>query len=31
MIDGGTISGGMYPKVKCCLEALNSGVKKPIL
>ncbi|MGA3207111.1 MAG: acetylglutamate kinase [Syntrophales bacterium] len=28
MIDAGTISGGMYPKVKCCLKALNGGVKK---
>ena len=28
MIDTGTISGGMYPKVKCCLKALNNGVKK---
>ena len=28
MIDNGTISGGMYPKVKCCLKALNGGVKK---
>ena len=28
MIDKGTISGGMYPKVKCCLKALNGGVKK---
>lgn len=28
MIDDGTISGGMYPKVKCCLKALAGGVKK---
>ncbi|MGO9136812.1 MAG: acetylglutamate kinase [Syntrophales bacterium] len=28
MIDAGTIGGGMYPKVKCCLKALNGGVKK---
>ena len=28
MIDTGTISGGMYPKVKCCLKALKGGVKK---
>ncbi|MHB8829757.1 MAG: acetylglutamate kinase [Syntrophales bacterium] len=28
MIDDGTISGGMYPKIKCCLKALNSGVGK---
>ena len=24
----GTISGGMIPKVECCREALNKGVKK---
>ena len=24
----GTISGGMIPKVECCLEAINRGVKK---
>ncbi len=28
MIDEGTIEGGMYPKVKCCLKALRAGVKK---
>jgi acetylglutamate kinase len=28
MIEEGPIEGGMYPKVKCCLKALNSGVKK---
>jgi acetylglutamate kinase len=28
MIDAGVIKGGMYPKVKCCLKALNGGVKK---
>jgi acetylglutamate kinase len=27
-IDDGTISGGMYPKVKCCLKALKGGVQK---
>jgi len=27
-IDDGTISGGMYPKVKCCLKALKGGVRK---
>jgi len=27
-IDNGTISGGMYPKVKCCLKALKGGVRK---
>ena len=24
----GAISGGMIPKVKCCLQALEEGVKK---
>ena len=28
MIEEGTIQGGMFPKVKCCLKALNGGVKK---
>ncbi len=28
MIDEGTIEGGMFPKVKCCLKALKGGVKK---
>lgn len=28
MIKTGVIRGGMYPKVKCCLKALNNGVKK---
>ena len=28
MIDDGTIAGGMYPKVKCCLKALRGGVRK---
>lgn len=27
-IGDGTISGGMYPKVKCCLKALKGGVQK---
>jgi acetylglutamate kinase len=32
MIDAGNISGGMIPKIKCALEALNSGVEKvPII
>ncbi len=26
LIDDGTISGGMIPKVECCLEAVNQGV-----
>ncbi len=28
MIEEGTIEGGMFPKVKCCLKALKGGVKK---
>jgi acetylglutamate kinase len=28
MIDDGTITGGMFPKVKCCLKALRGGVQK---
>ena len=28
LIDDGTIAGGMYPKVKCCLKALKGGVQK---
>ena len=28
LIDDETISGGMIPKVTCCLEAIHAGVKK---
>jgi len=28
MIQDGTIEGGMFPKVKCCLKALREGVSK---
>lgn len=28
LIEEGTIEGGMYPKVKCCLKALRGGVGK---
>jgi acetylglutamate kinase len=28
LIDNGTVEGGMFPKVKCCLKALRGGVKK---
>lgn len=28
LFDDGTISGGMIPKVNCCLDALESGVKR---
>lgn len=28
LIESGVVEGGMFPKVKCCLKALNGGVKK---
>jgi acetylglutamate kinase len=28
LIENGTISGGMIPKVNCCLEAISQGVEK---
>ena len=28
LIEDGVVEGGMFPKVKCCLKALKSGVKK---
>ena len=28
LIDNGTITGGMIPKVNCCVDALREGVKK---
>ncbi|MFB3926163.1 MAG: acetylglutamate kinase [Syntrophales bacterium] len=28
LIENGTIEGGMFPKVKCCLKALKRGVNK---
>ncbi|MDT8444190.1 MAG: acetylglutamate kinase [Desulfuromonadales bacterium] len=28
LIDDDTISGGMIPKVTCCLDAINAGVRK---
>ena len=31
LYDQGIISGGMIPKVDCCIEALNHGVKKVII
>lgn len=31
LYDEGVISGGMIPKVDCCIEALNNGVKKVII
>ena len=31
LIANGTVSGGMIPKVRCCLTALNSGVKNVVI
>ena len=31
LFDDGTISGGMIPKVECCLEAIRNGVKNVII
>ncbi len=28
LIENGTINGGMIPKVECCIEAIENGVKK---
>jgi acetylglutamate kinase len=28
LIDDGTVTGGMIPKINCCVEALKGGVKK---
>lgn len=28
LIESGIITGGMYPKVKCCMKALRGGLKK---
>lgn len=28
LIKNGTVEGGMFPKIKCCLKALKGGVKK---
>lgn len=31
LFNNGTISGGMIPKVECCLDAIQRGVKKVII
>ena len=31
MIKSGEISGGMIPKVRCCIDALNDGVKATVI
>jgi acetylglutamate kinase len=28
LIDNGTVEGGMFPKIKCCMKALKGGVRK---
>jgi acetylglutamate kinase len=28
LLDGGTVTGGMIPKLRCCLEALDAGVER---
>ena len=28
LYEEGIVSGGMIPKVQCCVDAINSGVKK---
>ncbi len=31
LFDTGVISGGMIPKVECCIEAIHKGVKKVVI
>ena len=31
MIESGIISGGMIPKVRCCIDALNEGVRASVI
>ena len=31
LFENGTISGGMIPKVECCITALNQGVKNAVI
>ena len=31
LFNDGTISGGMIPKVECCIEAIHKGVKKVLI
>ncbi len=31
LFDDGTIQGGMIPKVKCCIDAINHGVKNVVI
>jgi acetylglutamate kinase len=31
LFEDGTLKGGMIPKIKCCLEALEEGVEKAMI
>ena len=31
LFESGVISGGMIPKVECCIDAINRGVHKVII
>ena len=31
LLDNGVVRGGMIPKVKCCLDALEKGVEKAMI
>lgn len=31
LFDSGVISGGMIPKVECCIDAINRGVRKVVI
>jgi len=31
LLDDGTISGGMIPKIKCCIDAISHGVKNVVI
>ena len=31
LLQGGTIQGGMIPKIECCIDAISHGVKKAII
>ncbi|MBR2449434.1 MAG: acetylglutamate kinase [Clostridia bacterium] len=31
LLKDGTISGGMIPKIKCCIDAINHGVKNVVI
>ena len=31
LFEDGTVSGGMIPKVQCCIDAIHKGVEKVII